>query len=52
MSLDGGFNVNPLLSNTWPMFEPLDGDPRLEAIIGRMVEHLNSERSKMGLTPI
>jgi TolB-like protein/tetratricopeptide (TPR) repeat protein len=51
-SLEGGFTVDPQLSKTWPMFEPLDGDPRLQAILDRMVEHLNAERAKMGLEPI
>jgi TolB-like protein/tetratricopeptide (TPR) repeat protein len=48
-AFEGGFTVNPKLSKTWPMFEPLDGGPRFEVIIDRMVEHLNSERAKMGL---
>jgi len=51
-ALEGGFTVNPQLSKTWPMFEPLNGDPRFEGIMNRMVEHLNSERAKMGLTPL
>jgi TolB-like protein len=51
-ALEGGFTVNPKLSRTWPMFAPLDGDPRFEVIMNRMVEHLNSERAKMGLEPI
>ncbi len=52
LSLEGGFTVNPELSKTWPMFEPLDGDPRLQAILDGMVERLNSERAKMGLGPV
>ena len=51
-ALEGGFTVNPQLSKTWPMFEPLNGDPRFEGIMNRMVEHLNSERAKMGLPPL
>jgi tetratricopeptide (TPR) repeat protein len=51
-ALEGGFTVNPQLSKTWPMFEPLNGDPRFEFIMNRMVEHLNSERAKMGLAPL
>ena len=51
-ALEGGFTVNPKLSRTWPMFAPLDGEPRFEAIMNRMVEHLNSERAKMGLAPL
>ncbi len=51
-ALGGGFTVDPQLSRTWPMFEPLDGDPQFEAIMNRMLEHLNSERAKMGLAPL
>ena len=35
----------------WPALEPLEGDPRFEAIQARMTEHLNSERAKLGLEP-
>jgi len=35
----------------WPALEPLEGDPRYEAIQARMVEHLNGEREKLGLEP-
>jgi TolB-like protein/Flp pilus assembly protein TadD len=51
-AFENGFTVDPQLSKTWPMFEPLDGDPRFEAIMNRMVEHLNSERAKLGLEPV
>jgi len=32
-----------------PALEPLEGDPRYEAIQARMIEHLNREREKLGL---
>ena len=35
----------------WPALEPLEGDPRYEAIQTRMVKHLNDERLKLGLEP-
>ena len=34
-----------------PAFEPLEGDPRYEAIQARMVERLNDERAKLRLEP-
>jgi len=34
-----------------PALAPLEGDPRYEAIQSRMIEHLNSEREKLGLEP-
>ncbi|HLF31312.1 MAG TPA: hypothetical protein VI566_09855, partial [Xanthomonadales bacterium] len=34
-----------------PALAPLEGDPRFEAIQARMIEHLNSERQKLGLEP-
>ncbi len=51
-AFEGGFSVDPHLSRTWPMFEPLDGDPQFEAIVHAMAEHVNSERAKLGLEPI
>jgi len=36
----------------FPMLAPLEGDPRFEAIQTRMIEHLNSERQKLGLEPV
>ncbi|MCH8308747.1 MAG: hypothetical protein IH930_11510, partial [Proteobacteria bacterium] len=48
-AFEGGFAVNSQLSKFWPMFAPLDGDPGYELIMNRMVEHLNSERAKLGL---
>jgi hypothetical protein len=51
-AFEGGFAVNSQLSKFWPMFAPLDGDPGYELIMNRMVEHLNSERAKLGLEPM
>ncbi len=51
-ALEGGVTVPRQLSRFWPMFEPLDGDPQYEAILNRMLEHLNSERAILGLEPI
>ena len=42
----------PFLSRLWPAFEPLEGDPRYEAIQTRMIIHLNEEREALGLGPI
>jgi tetratricopeptide (TPR) repeat protein len=39
------------MTHSWPALEPLEGDPRYEAIQTRMVEHLNDEREKLGLEP-
>ena len=51
-AFEGGFTVDGRLSKFWPMFAPLDGDPRYEAIVTRMIQHLNSERAKLSLAPI
>jgi hypothetical protein len=40
------------LTRLWPAFEPLEGDPRYEAIQTRMIIHLNEEREALGLGPI
>ena len=39
------------LATSWPALEPLEGDPRYEAIQARMNDHLNAERAKLGLEP-
>ncbi len=39
------------LAIAWPALEPLEGDPRYEAIQLQMIEHLNTEREKLGLGP-
>ena len=51
-TIDRGFNTNPRLADAWPIFRPLEGDPRYEAIQHRMIEHLNAERAKVDLAPI
>ena len=52
-SIEGFFvSDSPQLSEESPMFESLEGDPRYEAIQNRMVEHVNSERVKLGLEPV
>ena len=40
------------MATDYPMLAPLEGDPRFEAIQARMIEHLNSERQKLGLEPV
>jgi len=40
------------IAHEWPALEPLEGDPRFEAIQSRMIEHLNTEREKLGLEPV
>jgi tetratricopeptide (TPR) repeat protein len=39
------------LADSAPAFEPLEGDPRYEAIQARMVENLNTQRAALGLEP-
>ena len=51
-AIEGGITFDPNLTNSWPMFEALNGDPRFEAIMTSMTGHLNSERAKLGLEPI
>ncbi len=41
--------VNP---TAWPAFQPLRGKPRFEAAKTQMLEHLNAERSELGLEPL
>jgi TolB-like protein/Flp pilus assembly protein TadD len=51
-AMDLGFTTHPRMKADWPALEPLEGDPRFEAIQARMFEHLNAERAKLGLDPI
>ena len=50
--IDGGLITSTKISSEWPFFRELDGDPEYEAIQVRMIEHLNSERQKLGLEPV
>jgi TolB-like protein/Tfp pilus assembly protein PilF len=51
-SFEGGANPGPQLSKFWPMFEPLQDDPRYESVVKNMEDHVNSERVKLGLEPV
>ena len=50
-AISGGLITSSRVVSEWPALEPLEGDPRFEAIQARMIEHLNSEREKLGLEP-
>ena len=50
-AVSGGLVTGSRIAKEWPMLAPLEGDPRFEAIQARMIEHLNSEREKLGLEP-
>lgn len=47
-----GFIATVRITETWLWLEPLEGDPRFEAIQARMIEHLNKERAALGLDPV
>jgi tetratricopeptide (TPR) repeat protein len=51
-AIDMGFIGSSRLKAAWPALEPLEGDPRFEAIQSRMIEHLNRERKELGLEPL
>ena len=51
-AIEGGVAFDPILTNSWPMFEVLVGDPRYESIMSDRIGRLNSERAKLGLEPI
>jgi TolB-like protein/Tfp pilus assembly protein PilF len=51
-AIDMGFIGSSRLKAAWPALEPLEGDPRFEAIQSRMIEHLNRERKELGLEPV
>ena len=51
-AIEGGVTWDPDLSNSWPMFEVLEGDPQFEQIMRDRLLHLNTERAKLNLEPI
>jgi TolB-like protein/Flp pilus assembly protein TadD len=51
-SFTQGFYIDTVSKIAWPVFKPLDGDPRYEAAKVKMVARLNTERKKMGLEAV
>jgi hypothetical protein len=51
-AISRGYISTLRISQEWPCLEPLEGDPRYEAVRARMVEHLNAERAELGLDPL
>ena len=51
-AIDRGYIGSTRLTRLWPAFEPLEVDPRYEAIQTRMITHLNEERKALGLEPV
>ncbi|MEJ8569574.1 tetratricopeptide repeat protein [Elongatibacter sediminis] len=51
-AIDNGMVTSLRIADEWPWLEPLEGDPRYEAIQARMIEHLNDERAQLGLEPV
>lgn len=45
-----GFNFKD--SRSWPVFAPLNGDPRYEQAKKKLMEKINSEREELGWEPI
>jgi TolB-like protein len=51
-AIDAGYIGPSRLAQERPALEPLEGHPSYEAIRARMLEHLGSERDKLGLEPL
>jgi len=51
-AISQGLITSKQITREWPALSPLEGDPQFEAIQARMIEHLNSEREKLGLEPV
>jgi hypothetical protein len=49
---DWNWVFGPRIARMYPLFKPLEGDPRYEAIQRRLLEHLNGQREKAGMAPI
>ena len=44
--------ISSRLTDELPVFKPLEGDPRYEAVQQQMLNHLNAERAKLDLDPV
>jgi TolB-like protein len=51
-AISQGLITTAKITQRWPALSPLEGDPRFQAIQASMIEHLNSERQKLGLDPV
>jgi tetratricopeptide (TPR) repeat protein len=51
-AISQGLITTTQITREWPALSPLEGNPQFEAIQARMIEHLNSEREKLGLEPV
>jgi len=51
-AIDRGYIGSTRLARQWPALEPLESDPRYQAIQSKMIDHLNSERKELGLEPV
>ena len=51
-AVEGGALFSPRLTDGLPALQPLEGDPRFEAIQERNLEYINRERAKLGWEPV
>ncbi|MEJ8569573.1 tetratricopeptide repeat protein [Elongatibacter sediminis] len=51
-AVDAGRMFSRSIADDLPAFRDFEGDPEYEAIEARMIEHLNRERSALGLEPV
>jgi TolB-like protein/Tfp pilus assembly protein PilF len=51
-AIEGGITFNPNLTDAWPMFAVLADNPGFQTTVQRMIDHMNSERTKLGLGPV
>ena len=51
LAIDKGAIGRLKLARDFPALQPLEGDPRYEAIQARMIENLNAQRAALGLEP-
>ncbi len=51
-AVDNGLLLGTKFSFGWDALKVLEGDPEYEAIQARMFEHMNAERTELGLEPV
>jgi tetratricopeptide (TPR) repeat protein len=52
LAVDNGFMFTLRITDDMPFFADFEGDPEFQAIQTRMIEHINRERSELGLEPV
>ncbi len=51
-AVERGWRDHQKIAEAWPAFKPLEGNPQYEEIQSRLVNNIDTERSKLGLASL